>query len=48
MKYIVEHFGTGLLSGTAAIFLISFFINMVMPGGTVNTFILTFMTKIAG
>lgn len=48
MKYIVEHFGTGLLSGTVAVFLISFFINLIMPGGMVNGFILMFMTGISG
>ncbi len=48
MKYIVEHFGTGLLSGTVAVFLISFFVNMMMPGGMVNNFIWMFMTGISG
>ena len=48
MKYIIEHYGTGLLSGTAAFLLLSFFFKMLESGGALNTLVKLFTTGIAG
>lgn len=48
MKYIMEHFGTGFISGAAAVLLISFFISMLKSGGLLNNMAAAFMAGITG
>lgn len=48
MKYIIEHFGSGMISGTVAVLLISLFMRMLQSGGMIHTVVSTFLTEISG
>lgn len=48
MKYIIEHFGSGMISGAVAVTLISLFIKMLQNGGMIHTVVVTFLTEISG
>ncbi len=48
MKEILEEYGAGLLSGTAAALLIPLFLAMLQPGGILNRAVEAFFTGMAG
>lgn len=48
MKYILEEYGAGLLSGAAAVLLISLFAAMLKPGGMLNCMIKICFAGMAG
>ena len=48
MRYIVEHYGSGTLSGIAAVMLLSVFIGMLKPGGMLHAIVSLFMAGITG
>ena len=48
MKYILEHYGTGILSGTAAFLLLSLFFRMLECGGALHTLVTLYTSGIAG
>lgn len=48
MKYILEEYGAGLLSGAAAVLLITLFLSVLQPGGTLNQTVEAFFAGMAG
>lgn len=48
MKEILEEYGAGLLSGAAAVLLISLFFALLKPGGMLNRMVETCFAGMAG
>lgn len=48
MEKVIEHFGTGLLCGTAGVLFLAIFSEMLKDGGILKEFALHFMTDICG
>lgn len=48
MEEILEHFGTGILSGAAGVMLFLIFVNWIKSGGIIYELVLMFMQSICG
>ena len=48
MEEILEHFGTGILSGVAGILLFLIFVGWLKSGGMIYELVLLFMQSICG
>lgn len=48
MEEILEHFGTGILSGAAGVMLFLIFVSWIKSGGIIYELVLMFMQSICG